>query len=180
MAQSNKSQDWDEPKIILLQHRICSWQEVKVKRNMLTDRAILLCLYQIQSLLNVKLRRRASKRGPRTTWVIGGNQIFQEKVKFWEISRLSKHGGCQNAPKWLWQRQVTCMNMLTDAKMAHLKWGILKGKIDAFWHRYAYSCKWPVSVTAILGHFGNPRVFWKFDNFRKFHFFLEKIWFPRK
>ena len=28
----------------------------------------------------------------------------------------------------------------------------------AFWHRYAYSCKWPISVTAILRHFGDPRV----------------------
>ena len=29
---------------------------------------------------------------------------------------------------------------------------------EAFWHRYAYSCRRSISFTAISGHFGNPRV----------------------
>ena len=43
--------------------------------------------------------------------------------------------------------------LVTDVKMPHVK-----GKNGAFWHRYAYSYKRPISVTVISGHFGNRRV----------------------
>ena len=49
---------------------------------------------------------------------------------FWQ--RLV-HEGRQNAPKWLWQRYVSCMNIHTDAKMPHFFSPF--SHFGAFWQR---------------------------------------------
>ena len=58
------------------------------------------------------------------------------------------------ARKWLWQRYVTvCLYMYGNARMGKMvfpfNWAIL-----GILHRFC-PYTWPISVTAILGHFGN-------------------------
>ena len=94
------------------------------------------------------------------------------KIAVTEIGHLYEYAyRCKNTPfslwneafwhRWLERDQI-------DVEMPHFrlhpshrcqKASFQREKRNGpFWHRYAYSYKWPISVTAILGHFGNPRV----------------------
>ena len=67
------------------------------------------------------------------------------KMAVTEIGHLHEYAyRCQNAPFHF--------SLRWQVRDRREKW------IGAFWHRYAYSCKWPISVAAILGHLGIPCV----------------------
>ena len=50
---------------------------------------------------------------------------------------------------------------VADAKMSQFKWENIN---ETFWHRWKCSITWPISVTVVLGYFGNHGVMeWNFS-----------------